>query len=94
MVDAPAFTAAELAAPQHHHARTVLEKSNGAPSNEEDAHCLIAAGAHQRSTPAHAGEALLAPLPTRAPAIAAIPDRRAPAIALFRLAPKSSPPQA
>ena len=26
MVDAPAFTAAELAAPQHHPARTVLEK--------------------------------------------------------------------
>jgi hypothetical protein len=95
LVDAAPPTAAELAAPEHHHARTVAERGESFPvglSHEE--HCGLASWSHQRSTAAHANDSVVAATPVDLVRITATPDRRPPAIALYRLAPKLSPPLA
>ena len=94
LVDAAPLTAAELAAPEHHHARTVLERGESAPAGLEDTHCLLASWHHQRSTAAHSAPLFVRPQPVAGHSNTAVPDRRPAAIALYDLAPKLSPPRA
>ncbi len=95
LIDAAPLSPAEASAPAHHHARTVAEQGHGAPgASEHDAHCLLATWSTERSTPAqHLAQGDAAP-PHRDPPLPAPSAPRPAAIALYRLAPKLSPPRA
>lgn len=93
LVDAAPLTRAELAAPEHRHAQTVVEQGDGVPGAlEHEAHCLLATWSTERSTPAHDGQHAAQPQLALAQLNSDAPDRRPPAIALYLLAPKLSPP--
>ena len=95
LVDAAPLTQAELTAPEHHHARTVVEQGKSSTGAlDHDAHCLLANWSHERSTPAQDGPLAAQPQPVLAQSNVDVPDRRPPAIPLYLLAPKLSPPLA
>jgi len=95
MVDAAPLSAAELAAPEHHHSRSVVERGQDrAPGFEHGAHCLVAAWLHQQAGTSSGRTKSVPPAPAAARTVSSVPDCRTPAIALYRLAPKLSPPLA
>jgi hypothetical protein len=93
LIDAAPLTFAELNAPAHHHARNVFEERSETPAGRDDLHCGLSAWAHERSTSARVETPSLdAPAAPRSSARQPAPIPRA--IALYRLAPKLSPPRA